>query len=450
MSHDISGLPQIKQAYEIGAPARAGEPLSLGDAWNIKRILLGVMPHHEAFEAYREVLNLGPHVRLKPRRLKGLLEAAKSNAVDLHILHEGGRRAICEPPEVIGPGVAPRIEGVSRTVVIACFGDAVVHSRSGVVELGSELLLDFQRDELDSVPIDLAYDPVVFDRNNYDVAAIVDDRPISNVRLERAWSLLGVFRGFGHWMIEVLAQFLAAHEIDSLEGVPLLIDAQMPPQHRESLELLGRGRFPIIEVPRWTRVQVGRLWIAANWFYSPYLPTTDQGLDPRHYAAPMHDMASSYRSAARILDQSLNTETSKDNIFLARPSASYRRIINMAEIESFLKSHGFSTIFPENHSFAEQMRIIRGARNIVIQNGSATLGLLLARPGTKACYLSHPALPWVSMPAQLLKELGVDMKIVIGPFEQKTAPYVDRSDYRIPLDRLNQTLEEWMDLAPAR
>ena len=38
------------------------------------------------------------------------------------------------------------------------------------------------------------------------------------------------------------------------EGVPILIDEQMPPRHRESLELFGRGRFPIIEVPRWLRV----------------------------------------------------------------------------------------------------------------------------------------------------------------------------------------------------
>jgi hypothetical protein len=49
MSHDISELPQIKHAYEIGAPARAGEPLSLIDVLSIKRLLRQALPRDAAF-----------------------------------------------------------------------------------------------------------------------------------------------------------------------------------------------------------------------------------------------------------------------------------------------------------------------------------------------------------------------------------------------------------------
>jgi hypothetical protein len=37
------------------------------------------------------------------------LEAAQAEAKEFHILHQGGECADCEPPEIIGPGIAPRI-----------------------------------------------------------------------------------------------------------------------------------------------------------------------------------------------------------------------------------------------------------------------------------------------------------------------------------------------------
>jgi Glycosyltransferase 61 len=224
----------------------------------------------------------------------------------------------------------------------------------------------------------------------------------------------------------------------------------MPPQHRESLELLGRGRFPIIEVPRWLRVEARQLWRASNWFYSPPLLLTDQGLDPRHFVMPMSEVGDLYRFAASILDEVLAVGGHEEQTFIARPSTRHRRIANFSEIEAFLESQGFSLFFPEQYSFGEQMRAVRQSRNIVIQNGSAAHSLLLARPGTKACYLTHPAFPIVALFSELMKHVDVEMKIVSGPFETKTEPYLDQSDYRIPLDRLKQTLEEWMDLAPNR
>ncbi len=438
-------LPQIRQAHEIAAPARAGTPISLIDALRIKHLLLEALPQDAAFAAYRDALNLGPDVRLEPRRIASLLDAARAEAKEFHILHQGGERVVCEPPEVIGPGPAPRIEGMTRTVFVACFENAVAHSRSGAIQLGSELCFDIQGDELDRFPVDMAFDPLVFRRDGQEVGAIVDERATTVIKLDQAWSLMGVNTvSFGHWMIEGVQQFLGAQRTLKLEGVPLLIDEQMPPQHRESLELLGRGRFPIIQVPRWTRVEARRLWRASNWFYSPHLLVTDQGLDPKHFMMPMRQVAQLYQFGSRLLDEVLASAGQEKKVFIARPSTSHRRIMNFSEIEGFLVSQGFSVFFPEQHPFSEQVRTVRESRNIVIQSGSAALVLLLARPGTKACYLSHPAFSRIFLLAELLKSLDIEMKIVSGPFENKTEPYVDQSDYRIPLDYLKPTIENWM------
>jgi hypothetical protein len=287
-------LPQIRQAFEIAAPARAGTPISLIDALRMKRLLLEALPRDAAFAAYRDALNLGPAVRLEPRRIGSLLEAARAEAAEFHILHHGGERVVCEPPEVIGPGPTPRIEGMTRTVFVACFDNAVAYSRSGAIRLGSELCFDIQGDELDRVPVDMAFDPLVFSRDGHTAGAIIDERVTTVIKLDHAWSLLGVNTvSFGHWIIEGLMQFLGAQRALDLEGMPLLIDEQMPLQHRQSLELLGRGRFPIVTVPRWSRVEAVRLWRASNWFYSPHLLVSDQELDPSHFVMPMREVARS-------------------------------------------------------------------------------------------------------------------------------------------------------------
>jgi len=58
-----------------------------------------------------DALGLGPEVQLKPRRIGSLLEAAKAEAAEFHILIKEENAFVCEPPEVIGPGDTPRIEG---------------------------------------------------------------------------------------------------------------------------------------------------------------------------------------------------------------------------------------------------------------------------------------------------------------------------------------------------
>jgi Glycosyltransferase 61 len=451
MSRDISELPQIKEAHEIGAAARAGEALSLMAELRMKRLLREALQSDAAFDGYREALNLGPSVRLEQRRIGSLLDAANAEARELHVFHQGGERVRCKAPEIVGPGIAPEIEGVTRTVFAACFENAVAHGRSGAIELGSQLCFDIERDELDSLPVDLAFDPLVFGRNGPEVDAIIDRRATTTIKLDRAWSLMGINSvSFGHWMLEGLLQFVGVLKNLKLDGVPILIDQQMPSQHRESLELLGRGGFPIIEVPRWLRVEARQLWRASNWFYSPHLLLTDQGLDPQHLVMPMSEVADLYRFAARSLDEILAIGGHEKQTFIARPSSRHRRIANFGEVETLLESQGFSLVFPEQHPFGEQIRVVRQSRNIVVQSGSAAHSLLLARPGTKACYLTHPAFPIIALFSELMEHADVEMKIVSGPFETKTEPYLDQSDYRIPMDRLRQTLEGWMDLAPSR
>ena len=79
------------------------------DVPSIKRPPRQALPRDAAFDASRGALNLGPAVSFERRRIGGLLEAAQAEAKEFHILHQGGECAVCEPHEIIGRGIAPRI-----------------------------------------------------------------------------------------------------------------------------------------------------------------------------------------------------------------------------------------------------------------------------------------------------------------------------------------------------
>ena len=183
MNDQVDAQSQLRRAYEIGAAARAGQPISLMEALSVKRALRQALPRDAAFDAYRDALGLGVSVRLERRPIQSMLAAARSEATEFHLFHPGGQSIVCEPPEVIGSGVAPRIEGVTRTVFVACFENAIAHSRSSVMQLGSELCFDIEPEELASLPVDLAFDPVVFDRDGGTIDAIIDARPATVLKL---------------------------------------------------------------------------------------------------------------------------------------------------------------------------------------------------------------------------------------------------------------------------
>lgn len=414
---------------------------SLMEAMQLKLLLCERLPQQQAFEAYREATGANPQLRLRPMKICGLLDAVRDRGELLHVFHEQGPEQVCRPPRFDGPGSAPTIVGRPRTVFAGRLRDVIVHGRSPAICQGDRLIFDLQAGELDSVPVEMAFDPVVFSRSGADVVAIEDSDPAHEMRLERAWSLMGINSvSFGHWLIEQLPQFLAASSLPGFDGVPLLVDERMPVQHRQSLELFGAGRFRLVPVPRGTRVHVGELHVMSNWMYAPHLMKTDQGLDVGTFVPPVAAIAAVYAKAAAGFERWVPARPG-GGVFWARGPERHRRIENLEALERLLAQRGYTRHLPETHSFADQIALLRGASGAVLQNGSGMHGFIFARPGTPVCLLSHPALPFIALFNELLLHLGHDLVVITGAFSRRSQTYLDMSDYSIPLDRV----AGWLD-----
>ncbi len=81
-------------------------------------------------------------------------------------------------------------------------------------------------------------------------------------------------------------------------------------------------------------------------------------------------------------------------LFLSRPRGTHdgRPLLNQDAIEAIASAHGFEVVHPERLPLPEQIALIRGARRVVGQYGSALHGTLFGRPGCVVAGL-HGQLP---------------------------------------------------------
>jgi len=70
-------------------------------------------------------------------------------------------------------------------------------------------------------------------------------------------------------------------------------------------------------------------------------------------------------------------------IYVSRGSASYRKIINEADIVPILRSKGYKVINPELYRIDEQIRIFSQAEKIVSPHGSNLSNIIFCKPGTE-------------------------------------------------------------------
>lgn len=434
-----------KLLRNLGHRIRIGDTPPLLRLLELKSRLKTRLGAQKAFGLYRDTFFPGKGVQLRSQPLVTLLERAENDALALRMIHEGGLDIATRTPSNVGDALfAPALSGRSRKVFVACFANATVQARSSAVRMADgTFAFDIQGNELGRIPVDMAFDPVVFDQTGTDLMCIDDQRATTRLHLPEAFSLLGCDTvAFGHWIMEEFQKYILARQFPEVARLPILIDADIPPQHKQSIAAFCGPDHPIIEVPRFLRVEVDRLWVANTWGYAPKLMVTDKGADPNAVVLPAKVGAPFLADAMSDLDRLHDLPPAEGAIFVTRDPERYRHIANQEEVTGMLEAAGYRSVRPEELSFIEQVRAYRGASHVVVQSGSAMLGLMMCRPGTKILLLTHGIQPFGALMAHLFEELGLQLRLLVGPIVDKDAVYSDKSSYRIDPDLLAGELAE--------
>lgn len=388
-------------------------------------------------------MNTAPQPPQKTR-IGSLLEAAHSIASDYVEIYRGGEPITMPAPRIIGPGQCDEISGISRTVFLAAFEDALVRSHFGGIEVKGRMFFDYQGHEIDRIATEHDADRFVIEGTDTYALHEAPREPV--IEISEALNLVGNDAiNFGHWIFEHILRWATVGKRPELRNVPVLIDDCLPASHRESLEFFLQNRAPVIVLPKDATARVRKMWAVSNWIYVPIYWNNEETIDRQFIVWPPKMVAAQFQALACRIDQD-DAGVQSRRVFLSRRNTRHRRLTNIDEIEEIARARGFDVYYPEDLSFRDQLRLVRGATHIMGPEGSAFFLVFFARPGTKICCFDHPFVDKVGFADALFRELGMELILLTGECVRKDESFPRFSDYVLERESLRGVLEAW-DLA---
>ncbi|WP_341963551.1 glycosyltransferase family 61 protein [Pseudomonas sp. RC10] len=372
--------------------------------------------------------------------LMSVAEWTASQGVALDYLDEA-ERIRCEEPESLEPGAAEPLKVVvegqrpyaciienatilSRSDLIltpdgAALNDCLTHPRFGQYVLWHQESAikgrDGQRLLLDMAP--------------YTVQEIE-----AGIMLSGAASV-----EFGHWMPEFLCRLRALSRHPEFASMPIIIDAGMPPSHYEYLRRVVSNEWVVLQPG--VALSCKRLLIAPTPSFYPMHLVPGHPV-PGYEQGPFSPACFSFLRN-RVLATLPQVARGSRRLFLSRRKRQWRLILNDNEVAACLQARGFETIYPEDLSLEEQIRLFQEAEAIVGPNGSSWLNLMFADTAVKIVVLGQAGfsgqdLFGFSGFVGPMRTLGYDPMFVGGDEGDVQNKHIN---YSVPLDALERMLD---------
>jgi hypothetical protein len=442
MNEFLAGLPQPQLSRY--SPWLVGDLLSrhspeLYALSPVKEALVARMDPGPAAIAFAQMAGLNPGWDLKRMPIASLKEFAEERRLEYREITPA-RTVRVPPPPTLGDERGSGDHVRTRTVFSCVLPDCVVSSKSNFLLADGVALLDYQHDELGKVPIDLSVDPIVFGPQPDAASFLIAANALQGEPLARAFSLVGVNSyNFGHLLLEFLPKLFALLGRSGFGSVPIIVDEQMPRQHREALELFAEPGQPIVVLRPGDALKVTRLEACSM--------ITNISLAPKpgsHDAVPLLAVdGEAFSGLIKKIRPKLEAIEPAEHkrIYLTRKESRPRRLVNRSEVEAWFAARGFEIFDPEELSFAEQLALARGAEMIVGPDGSSMQISIFAGPGTSVGILNNPFLEDHRFYALACEHLGQRLRILTGQVVWEHPGYRKFSDYRIDVAGLPHFLE---------
>jgi capsular polysaccharide biosynthesis protein len=186
----------------------------------------------------------------------------------------------------------------------------------------------------------------------------------------------GTSFNYAHWLTEILPRIAAFVDERGAAPVPLMVDSDLHPNVRRSLDLIApKAKFYRIAPDN--VVRVSDLHYVAATGYVPF----------RLRRQPLEDVchgvfgASALRHAvARLRKAAAFTRAPARPRLYVRRTTQVRRLLNEAEVEQALVARGFQTITPETLSLDEQISLFSQAEMVVGSTGAGMANLAFCAP----------------------------------------------------------------------
>jgi hypothetical protein len=179
-------------------------------------------------------------------------------------------------------------------------------------------------------------------------------------------------KGYFHWLTDALTRLYVVR--DRLDELELLLPWEFETRDfvRTSLEVFGVKEFDFIK-----RDEV----LLCN---SLVMPT---------HTAPSGHFRDEVLSGVRTTLLSAFGDSAYngggERIYISRRAANRRRVVNEDEIAPVLNNFGFRTVYAEELSFPDQVKVLSGAKYLVSNHGAGLTNMLFMKDSARVLELRH-------------------------------------------------------------
>lgn len=177
---------------------------------------------------------------------------------------------------------------------------------------------------------------------------------------------------FYHWFYHVLPRIGMVQEsgVDLKSVDKFVVNGLRFQFHKESLAALGIPEEKIIETRKHHHIKADQLIV-------PSFPQVGANVTPW--------VCSFFKNAFSEFTQKASAKSKR--IYVSRQKALQRRIVNEAEVSSYLRSLGFEEVFLEDLPFLQQVSLFASADVVFAPHGAGLAHLVLCSPRTKVIEL---------------------------------------------------------------
>jgi capsular polysaccharide biosynthesis protein len=236
-----------------------------------------------------------------------------------------------------------------------------------------------------------------------------------------------------HWMTDLLPRIeLLRRSGIALDGIDtFIVNSYNSPFQKETLTTLGIPPSKIVESSKNQHIKADKL-------IAPSLPSLP-GNPPLWVCDFLREEFLNTSLAATVLPSVNKLE----HIYISRANASYRRVLNEADVADFLNKLGFHCVVLESLTVAEQAALFHSAKVIVAPHGAGLTNTVFCQPGTKIIEFFSPKYVNVCY-WSLANQVNLDYYYLLGEGQnppEGVDPHLSGDDIFVNVDSLSKILK---------
>jgi hypothetical protein len=304
---------------------------------------------------------------------------------------------------------------------------SIVGNNNFILTNDGKCLIDF-RTQTDAKRIDVLYGCVKY----FEKKSILIDIPRGSKKIiERGILLSGIASyNYYHWLIDYLSRLQLINNKNEYSDIPLIVDqiCKEIPQLKQSLNILKARGQQVIYIKPDQQYHVKRLivpsqcsWNVINLKKNVLLKETDSLI--------------SKQAINFLRNNSLflvgKTGSFAKRIYISRYSTKSRKF-NEFEIQNIFIKSGFSVIYPEKMTFAEQVKVFSNAQIIAGATGAGLSNIIFSPPKAKIICLVSQKMDFSGF-SNIAGLNSQEMIFLAGkPILDNTLPYYQANFYMDP------------------